>query len=130
MKKIGFAILITFMMAFAMNAGEKKEAKISFQTTTHDFGNIKEDGGTVSYEFEFKNEGKAPLRIQSATAQCGCTKPEFPEEEIQPGAKGKIKVTYSPYGRPGGFIKKITVRNNGTPEKTTLKIRGTVVPGK
>lgn len=130
MKKLGLALFMAMVMVFAMDAAGKKEAKIKFEKTVYDFGNIKEDGGEVTHEFVFTNEGNAPLRIESARAECGCTKPEFPENEIAPGAKGKIKVTYNPYGRPGGFVKKVTIRSNATPEKATLKIRGTVVPRK
>ena len=127
MKRIVVAMFMAFMMVFAMNA-EKKEPKIKFEKTTHDFGNIKEDGGKVTCEFEFINEGTAPLLIESARAECGCTRPEYPKEEIAPGAKGRLSVTYNPLGRPGGFIKKITVLTNGNPRKTNLKIRGTVIP--
>lgn len=128
MKKLGFALFMAFLMVVAVNAAEKKEARIKFEKTTHDFGNIKEDGGPVTYEFRYKNDGGAPLKISSATAQCGCTKPEFTEDEIAPGESGVIKVTYRPFGRPGGFTKVVTVRCNGNPGKVSLKIRGTVIP--
>lgn len=128
MKRIVFAILMVVLIAGTGFAGNKKEAKMKFDTTIYDFGNIKEDGGKVSHEFEFTNTGKAPLKIESARAECGCTKPEYPHEEIAPGEKGKIKVTFNPLGRPGGFTKVVTIRSNANPGKTTLKIRGTVVP--
>lgn len=128
MKRILLVLLMAVVMVGAVNAVGGKEAKIKFEKTIHDFGNIKEDGGRVSYEFEFTNTGNAPLKIISANAECGCTRPEFPAEEIAPGEKGKLKVTYNPYGRPGGFIKKITVKTNGDPSKLNLKIRGTVLP--
>ena len=130
MKRIGLAIFMALVMIGAVNAAEKKEAKIKFEKSLHDFGNIKEDGGPVTYEFEFQNTGKAPLQIESARAECGCTKPEYPREEIAPGGTGKIRVTYNPLGRPGGFTKVITVRCTGNPGKVNLKIRGTVVPRK
>ena len=106
----------------------KETARIKFEKTTWDFGNIREDGGKVSCEFEFVNEGDAPLEITDARAQCGCTRPEYPKGEIAPGEKGVIKVTYNPLGRPGGFTKVVTVRCTGNPGKVNLKIRGTVIP--
>ena len=128
MKRIGLAIFMAFIVVLCAEAGKKNEPKIKFEKTTHDFGNIKEDGGTVSTEFEFVNSGDKPLKIESARAECGCTKPEYPKGEIAPGQQGVIKVSFNPYGRPGGFIKKVTVRTNGNPSKTILKIRGSVVP--
>lgn len=129
MKKLLTVVLMIVAIASGVKAAEKKnEARIKFEKTTHDFGNIREDGGPVTYEFTFTNEGKDPLKITSARAECGCTRPEYPKEEIAPGESGVIKVTYNPLGRPGGFTKVVTVRCSGNPGKVTLKIRGSVIP--
>lgn len=111
-------------------AENKEKAEIKFEETVFDFGNIKEDGGPVSHEFKFVNKGGVPLVINSARAECGCTRPEYPENAVGPGKNGVIKVTYNPMGRPGGFTKTVTVRSNGDPAKVILKIRGTVLPKK
>lgn len=103
-------------------------AKISFVEKSHDFGTIKEANGPVSYEFEFKNVGNEPLVILSATASCGCTRPEYPEKPINPGEKGKIKVTYNPVGRPGEFDRKVKIRTNDSSRRPILKITGVVIP--
>ncbi|MBD5180578.1 MAG: DUF1573 domain-containing protein [Bacteroidales bacterium] len=102
----------------------------SFATTTHDFGNIKEADGPVTYEFEFTNTGDEPLVIVSANASCGCTKPEVPKKPVAAGKSSKIKVTYLPKGRPGEFNKTIRVRTNAArPNKQiNLKINGVVLP--
>ena len=103
---------------------------IEFSVTSHDFGNIDEDGDPVSCEFEFTNTGDEPLVIVSANASCGCTRPEFPKKPIKPGKTGKIKVTYLPKGRPGEFTKSIRVRTNAKrPKSVNLKISGVVIPG-
>ncbi|MCH5224937.1 MAG: DUF1573 domain-containing protein [Muribaculaceae bacterium] len=128
MKKLGILILLAFISLFSIQAADKTKGKISFEQTTWDFGNIREDGGKVTHEFIFVNEGSEPLKITSAKAECGCTVPEFPKGEIAPGQKGVIKVTYNPLGRPGGFTKVVRVRATGNPGKINLKIRGTVLP--
>lgn len=131
MKKTLLLILMVLgavMMAQAKTDG--KRAAITFAETTHDFGTIKEQGGKVSHVFTFKNTGDAPLLILSATASCGCTKPEYSTEPVMPGESGKIKVTYNPQGRPGEFVKNINVRTNAKGKRTTLKISGVVVPEK
>jgi|GEM_PF-6998088 len=43
--------------------GLTAKASIRFSETTHDFGTVRE-GDVVSHEFEFTNEGKAPLIIK------------------------------------------------------------------
>lgn len=109
-------------------AKEKTQAKISFAEKNHNFGIIKEDGGPVSHEFEFLNDGTGNLIIYEASAQCGCTKPEFPKSPVAPGKKGKIKVTYNPIGRPGPFEKTVTVKTNAKGGKARIKISGNVTP--
>ena len=128
MKKLSLALLLILALTTTVFAADNSKAQIKFSETLHDFGNIKEDGGPVTTEFTFTNEGKEPLVITSARAECGCTRPEYPKDEIAPGATGTIKVTYNPLGRPGGFTKVVTVRCNGNPGKVNLKIRGTVLP--
>lgn len=128
MKRLGIVMLVVFGIVLGMTAADKSKAKIKFEETVYDFGNIKEDGGPVTHEFKFVNEGSEPLTITNARAECGCTRPEYPKEEIAPGGTGVIKVTYNPLGRPGGFTKVVTVRSSGNPGKVNLKIRGSVIP--
>lgn len=122
------ALIAIFVAAFSAGAKDKDKPQMDFAHTSHDFGVVKEDGGPVSYEFQFTNTGKSNLVVISATAQCGCTKPEFPEQPIAPGKTGVIKVTYNPLGRPGAFSKIVTVKSNADSPKVRLKIKGTVMP--
>lgn len=120
-----FFLTITTVMMWADGV-----AQATFKNRLHDFGVIKEDGGPVSCEFEFTNTGDQPLLIINATASCGCTRPEYPTKPIKPGKKGKIKVTYSPLGRPGAFRKTVKVRTNGADKTINLIIEGSVTPRK
>ena len=126
-KRFIIAFFAVCMVALGTVA-EDTYAQASFEVKSHDFGNIKEENGPVSCTFEFTNTGNKPLLIIDATASCGCTRPEFPTKPIKPGKKGKIKVTYSPIGRPGAFKKTVKVRTNGKVSTTTLRIEGTVIP--
>lgn len=128
MKRTGIALMMILAFMLTTFAADKNGAKISFEKTVYDFGNIREDGGKVTTEFTFTNTGKEPLEITNARAECGCTSPEYPKGEILPGESGVIKVTYNPLGRPGGFTKVVTIRCTGNPGKVNLKIRGTVLP--
>lgn len=110
-------------------AKKEKEGKASirFNEKVWDFGTIKNDR-PAEHDFEFVNDGDGNLVIIKATAECGCTRPEFPDKPVAPGKKGKIKVTYNPIGRPGSFEKTVKVVTNGKPKTVYLKIRGTVMP--
>ena len=124
MKQIIF-IFMAILLATGMVSAQQK-AVISAETTTHDFGDIKEANGKVSHTFQISNTGDAPLVITRVIASCGCTTPEWTKEPIAPGKSGDIKVTYDPAGRPGPFAKTISVYSNGKTGSYILTIRGNV----
>ena len=134
MKKIIIILIVAFLIPVTVYGKKKSsndgEAKIAFTETVWDFGTIPENKGGVSHEFEFVNAGNGNLVILDATAECGCTRPEYPKNPVAPGKKQKVKVTYNPLGRPGSFEKTVTVKTNGSPKKTRLKIRWIVAGGK
>lgn len=109
----------------ATQSGEP--AAISFEKTEYDFGAV-EEGEMVVYSFAFTNSGNVPLVIQSATSSCGCTVPEPPKDPIPPGESGKIEVKFNTTGRPNQQNKTITIMANTEPQRTLLKIKGTVLP--
>ncbi len=126
MKKYLFILLTCLVAACAAMAQDGPQ--ITFNDKSHDFGNILEAKGPVSHTFEFTNTGNKPLLIIDVVASCGCTKPEYSGKPIKPGKKGKIKVTYSPIGRPGAFRKTIKVKTNSADKRETLVITGVVIP--
>lgn len=123
-------VLLAVCSVTLSSMADDKYAEATFEVKSHDFGTIKEANGPVSCTFEFTNTGDKPLLIIDATASCGCTRPEYPTKPIKPGKKGKIKVTYSPIGRPGAFKKTVKIKTNGKERSTTLRIEGTVIPKK
>lgn len=118
-------LVCSLLIPFAVMAKEKK-GLAEFVTKSHDFGNIREADGKVSYDFVFKNTGDESLVIISATTTCGCTKADYPKHPIAVGDSSVIKVTFDPKNNSGEFIKAITVK---TPfQRIKLKITGAVVP--
>ena len=101
---------------------------MSFLKSTHDFGDINEANGSVSYQFEFTNNGNSPLIVQDVKASCGCTTPEWTREPIKPGEKGTITAEYNPEKRPGAFNKSLTVITNANTQQVRLYIKGNVTP--
>lgn len=102
---------------------------IEFQQEIYDFGKIVE-GEKVSFSFKFKNTGKTPLIISDASASCGCTVPDKPEEPIEPGAEGLINVVFNSAGKMGLQNKSITILANTIPNTKTLYLRGEVTESK
>ena len=79
--------LFVAQQAIALTQG----AEISFDKSTHDYGQI-EKSANGECIFVFTNTGNKPLKISNAKGSCGCTVPQWPREEIAPGATGEIKV--------------------------------------
>jgi len=99
---------------------------MTFTEMSHDFGTIKE-GEVVNHTFAFKNTGKSPLVIESASSTCGCTVPEVPKEPIAPGAEGKISVQFNSAGKGGTQqMKVISIKANTQPEITQVNIKANV----
>src|ERR1035437_9507109 len=98
--------------------------EIVFDNETIEYGTVKYDADG-NREFKFKNTGKEPLIIYSATGSCGCTVPTAPKDPIKPGESAVIKVHYDTK-RPGSFEKTVTVSSNAKTPSKTLKIHGTV----
>jgi hypothetical protein len=122
MKKIVLLFICSF---FGLNICFAQEG-VSFKETTHDFGTIPENGGKVSYDFEFTNNHPSPLLVTKVTASCGCTSPFWTTEPIEPGKTGKISVTFNPAGYSASFSKTITVNTNFE-TGILLKITGKVI---
>jgi hypothetical protein len=100
-------------------------SKISFSNVKHSFGKIKQNV-PVSYTFTFKNNDSKPLIIEQATAQCGCTTPEYSKSAVLKGKSSPIKVTYNA-ANPGPFTKTVTVKFLKVAEPTVLTIEGEVL---
>lgn len=130
MKKLLSIILLVGLFFGANAQNDNPNAPImKFVSETHDFGTLKE-GPTASYDFVFTNTGKSPLIIQSCTASCGCTTPDWTKEPIAPGKTGKISVKYNTQGRPGTFTKTVYIASNAKSDKERYEIyiKGNVTP--
>jgi hypothetical protein len=122
-----FLSLIFLTVGFSLQA-QQARPEVSFDEEIHDFGEVKEDGGTVTHTFSYTNTGGQPLIVHNVRASCGCTSPDWTRQPIQPGKKGFVKATFDPRNRPGNFNKSIIVTTNGAQPTTVLRITGKVLP--
>jgi uncharacterized protein DUF1573 len=111
--------------SLVMDKAMKDTTTVRIIDSAYDFGKITE-GEKVEYNFRFLNTGKKLLVIEKATASCGCTIAEKPEEPIFPGDTGFIKVVFSSFGHSGHNQKRITVLSNAIPEFPILQLTGQV----
>ncbi len=125
MKRV-FSLLVFISIGFVgISQTAKTNETVSFNTVKHSFGKIKLNV-PVTYTFELKNNGSKPLIIEQATAQCGCTTPEYSKKPILKNRNSPLKVTFNA-ANPGPFTKTVTVKFLNIPEPSILTIEGEVV---
>ncbi len=113
--------LLSGMSLFAQN-------NVQFKEVNHSFGKIIRNV-PATYVFSFTNTTPKPIIVESAVAECGCTKPEYDVKPILKGKTSSIKVTYNA-ANPGSFTKKVTVKFANNPQPVILTIEGMVVDKK
>ncbi len=132
MKTLVVLIMGTFMVycAAAQEAAmpEVTGPQITFEETTHDFGDIYQ-GDKVEYEFEFTNTGKEPLMISNVQVTCGCTASYYPKDPVPPGKTDKLKVTFNSTGKMGKQNKVVTIVSNAA-GANKVTIVSNVLPAK
>ncbi len=127
MKK-AFNLILIIAASFTLLHAQQMGPHISWDNDTHDFGDIKEDGGKVTHNFSFTNTGNQPLVITNVRPSCGCTSSDYTKEPVMPGQKGFVSATFNPQSRPNKFSKSIAITTNSTPPSSTLRIIGNVIP--
>ena len=123
--------VILTLLAAILSIAAAYAKSLEFPVTDFDFGTISDTASPVVHEFEFKNVTDEPVAVLSASAQCGCTHPEYPVKPVAPGATAVIKVTFVPTGQRGNINKDVRVRFRGAKarksERVTLRLTGRVV---
>jgi len=117
-----YLLLIAFMAFTTLSFAQ--ETPVKFQELKHSFGKIKKDV-PVTTEFKFTNNSSKPLVIETATAECGCTTPDYPKSPVMAGKNAIIKVTYNA-ANEGHFEKRVTVKFAKYAQPVILEISGDV----
>jgi hypothetical protein len=86
-------------------------SSLLFDTTVLNCDTI-EEGVQYEFAYHFTNIGDAPLILISVKSSCGCYVPRWTREPILPGGRGVIIGKYNSRGRPGNFVKSMTVASN------------------
>ena len=114
---LGVAVLLT-LNVFA-------QQPVKFKTMKHSFGKVKQHVPAAT-TFEFTNVSSKPVVIETATASCGCTTPDYPKGGIAAGKTATIKVSYNAEAI-GPFTKTVTVKLANMNEPIVLTIDGEVI---
>ena len=110
-------LLITCCVLWAQQRGPR----MSFDTSTHNFGDVKRQGGDLIKEFRFTNDGDAPLVIKKITKSCSCMTITYSRKPVMPGKSAVIKIKYEPHkAEPGIFHRAVQIYSNEPTSKLRL----------
>ncbi len=121
-------IFIVLLVANILIYAQQKGPNISWDATTYNFGDVKEEGGKVSHKFIFTNTGSEPVVINNVRPSCGCTTLDYTKAPVPPGGKGFVTAAFDPRRRVGKNSKSVTVTTNTTPSTTILRFTVNVLP--
>ncbi len=124
MKKFLFLAIIGLISTVSVVA----QQDIKFAEGSYKFGKI-EQNKPVTHIFTYTNNGAKPLVVEFASAECGCTTPEYDKAPLLKGKSSTIKVTYNAAAM-GAFSKRVTVKFAGINDPVVLTIEGEVVAAK
>lgn len=109
------------------SSNDANASEITFDFDSYDYGEVV-DGEVVEVDFDFTNTGNSDLVIFNASASCGCTVPEYPQNEnIKPGESSSLKVRFDTSGKPGKQMKTVTLTTNTNSGKKLIRINGFVL---
>jgi hypothetical protein len=110
-------LVLTLILCLGSLASGEKGAKIKFAEDSFDFGKIKQ-GEVLTHVFVFQNEGEEILKIKRVQSSCGCTAALVTKQELAPGEKGELKVTFNSRGFRGKVTKYIYFDSNDQTQPT------------
>ncbi len=122
-----FLLVSVVALLFPLALSAQPKQTIRFDYYEYDLGTIPVSESAYTVKFPFTNTGLLPLQISIVSTPCVCTSTDWTREEIEPGEKGEVTVTYKA-GAPNdkmsfGFF----VYSNGIPNPTAVRIKGKVV---
>ena len=124
MKRV-FICFILAMLTTSLAAQEKVGPMMTFDSATHNFGDVERKGGDLVNEFRFVNDGDEPLVIKKITKSCSCTTVNYSRKPVMPGQSGVISIKYEPHKvEEGVFNRVIQIYTNASNKARILAIQG------
>ncbi|WP_198675253.1 DUF1573 domain-containing protein [Pleomorphovibrio marinus] len=85
--------------------------KLAIRDKEVELNKIREDL-PISKIVVLENKGPKPLNIRKVVTNCACVSVDLPKEDLEPGEKTDLTITFNPEGRRGIDHKTLTVFSN------------------
>ena len=124
---LSFLLMMGFLTSHADDpiSPDDFEAKISFERTYIDFGELTDESGGQKFEFRFVNDGNAPLVLTYGHPSCSCVKMEYPRTPIAPGDSASIKGELNPaLIHERDFKRNVLIRSNAASGQSRVFLVG------
>ncbi len=135
MREVRIALVSCLLLLTVTGRGQRRvpsvqgtEPNLVFAVSEHDFGEIKEEDGEVSFDYPFENTGTAPLILTKVIVSCRCTRADYSKKPVPPGGTGCVTITYNPRKQQGVFYKAIQVYSNSPERRQIIIAKGEVIP--
>lgn len=113
-----------FFILLSCSTDNKKYPKVLVREQVKNIGTISIND-TTKINFRIYNIGNALLKIDSVSASCECTIPNFVKRNIEPNDSADLTVSFAPLAG-GEFEKAIVLKSNIDSVFTILKFYGMV----
>jgi hypothetical protein len=118
-------LLFIAAAVISLTAAAQKPDDVIKVSEAYNFGKIKQ-GEPVTTFFTITNTSGQPVVIESVTAGCGCTTPEWDKAPIAAKKTAQIKVGFNA-GAMGPFTKPVYIKLAGVADTKVINITGEVV---
>jgi hypothetical protein len=112
--------------AHAVDAASTPRPRLVIESTEHDAGKVAAND-VVRAVFMIRNAGTAPLSILGLKKDCGCLVPSY-DEEIAPGATGRVRMTLRTHGFQGPIEKHVYLETDDPDARSVVLTVKAVVP--
>ena len=129
MKSIRFMFLtfVYLVLPGLCLAQVRYDGIIELDSTTYDFGPVREAGGSVECSFHLTNISDVPVTLYNISVTCDCTTPSWPKEPIAPGESIDIDVRFNPFAQFGHIDKSLHLYITGVEKPVEIRIKGSIV---
>ena len=124
--------ILLALFALWLSACSVGQPRLTLETTAFDFGDIPY-GEVVSRDLVVRNDGSAPLVVESVSTTCGCTTATLEPMTIPPGGSAKLHIEFDSAAHGpenvGVLTRQVFLANND-PEQpdAVIEFRANVLP--